>query len=248
MLDASDEILQIMRDISHTGEMVRLINIYKGYPVSYDARILSVGIDAVTVKVHPYQALCLWLENLTYIQNDKLPEIVRALSITVDLENEIAALSNFDYVSGAPGKRQDARVTLNKVIQVYISLGEHKFRTELRDLSAGGMAVYIDTAYYEPEIFKIDEPLRLSFELPDPDKGVSRTIELIGFIRSVTREHPNRFRIGIQILPSNQEDFVVSRFVDKRQTEVLDEIQTLYTSILSLSTVKEETNNSEEEF
>lgn len=235
MLDSTDEILQVLREISQAGETVRLINVYKGYPVSYEARLLSIGIDAVTFKVHPYQALCLWMENQTFIQSPALPEIVRALAVTVDLESTIAALSNFAYVSGAPGKRQDERVQMRKAISVFLKLGSRQFRTELRDISSGGMAVFIDAAYYDPEIFQIDRPIELMFQLPVEDDEDRHDVELRGRIRSVTRERVNRYRLGIQIISSSQQEPQVSKFVDQRQSEVLDEIQILHTTILGLT-------------
>lgn len=217
-----------------------MINVYKGFPVSYDARILSIGIDAVTFKVHRYQALCLWLENQTFIQSDEFPEIVRALAITVDLETEIAALSNFEYVSGAPGKREDARVLLRSAIDVYLTLRNRKLRTELRDLSTKGMAVFINAAYYDPELFQANEPLQITFQLPGGAGLQPRDIELHGMIRSVTRDQVNRYRIGIQIVQADQEDPRLLGYVVQRQSEVMDEIKMLHESILSLSVGEEE--------
>lgn len=235
MLDSTDKILEILRQISQAGDSVRLINVYKGYPVSYDARLLSIGIDAVTLKVHPYQALCLWMENQTFIQSPALPEIVRALAVTVDLEAAIAALSNFEYVSGAPGKRQDDRVQMRKAIAVFLDLGSRRFRTELRDISSGGMAVFIDAAYYDPELFQIDRSIQLMFQLPVSEEEDHHDVELRGRIRSVTRERVNRYRIGIQIVSTAQQEPLVSQYVDQRQSEVLDEIEILHASILGLT-------------
>jgi hypothetical protein len=166
MLGSSDEIISGLRKINQMGRNVRMINVYKGFPVAYDARILSIGIDAVTFKVHRYQALCLWLENQTFIQSAEFPEIVRAMAVTVDLESEIAALSNFEYVSGAPGKREDARVLLRSAIDVYLTIRNRKLRTELRDLSTKGMAVFINAAYYDPALLQVNEPLQITFQLP----------------------------------------------------------------------------------
>jgi hypothetical protein len=233
-MNNTDEIFDVLRRISQAGEKVRLINVYKGYPIAYPAQILSIGIDAVTFKVHPYQALCLWMENQTFIQHDRLPEIVRAQAVTVDLEAEITALSNFEYVSGAPGKRQDERVQLRKPIEVYLTLRGQKFRTELRDLSSGGLAVVLDAAYYDPDKFNQDEPLQLMFQLPEAEQGATRDVTLNGSIRSVTRDQVNRYRLGIQIHPSGEHELPVSRFVDLRQAEVLQEIDMLHESILSL--------------
>jgi hypothetical protein len=235
MLTTNDGILQTLRKISQAGKDVRLINIYKGFPVAYPARILSIGIDAVTFKVHRYQALCLWLENQTYIQSDEFPEIVRALAVTVNLENEIVALSNFEFVSGAPGNREDARLLVRKTINVYLTIGSQRLRTELRDLSGKGMAVILDAAYYDPTVFKPDEPLRLTFQLPGAGELAPRDVELHGVIRSIIRDRALSYRIGIQITPHDQESVLVSQYFAQRQTEVMEEIEMLHTSILGLS-------------
>lgn len=240
MLGSSDEIISGLRKINQMGRNVRMINVYKGFPVAYDARILSIGIDAVTFKVHRYQALCLWLENQTFIQSDEFPEIVRALAITVDLETEIAALSNFEYVSGAPGKREDARVLLRSAIDVFLTIGNKKLRAELRDLSTKGVAVFIHAAYYDPELLQVNEPLQITFQLPGGPNHQPRDIELHGLIRSVTRDQVNRYRIGIQIVQADQEDPLVMGYVVQRQSEVMQEIQMLHESILSLSSGEED--------
>lgn len=41
---------------------VKLLNVYKGVPISYSASIIRVINDRLTLKVHKNQALCLNLE------------------------------------------------------------------------------------------------------------------------------------------------------------------------------------------
>lgn len=236
MLETSNEILRKLREIAQVRQKVRLINIYKGFPVSYDADILSVGIDAVTFKVHRFQALCLWMENQTFIQTDNLTGVVRAIAVTVDLETNIAALSNFEYVSGATGARDRERVQPGKAIEVEVTIQSVKIKSELRDLSTRGMAFYLDAAFYNPRIFRMDENLQLTFQLPGTATQPGRTIELNGFIKSITRDRVDRYRIGIQVRQDDQDDPLVYQFVIQRQSEVMREIEMLYESFRTLST------------
>jgi hypothetical protein len=242
MLEQHSAILAELRNLARTRKSIRLFNIYKGFPISHDARILSIGIDAITLKVHRHQALCLWMENQTYIQNDALPALVKAIAITVDLENDVAALSNFEYVSGATGGRDRERILPGKVIEVTVTIQATRLKSELRDLSTKGMAFYLDAAYYNPNIFRLEEPLQLTFQLPGSSSQPGREIELSGVIKSITRDRVDRYRIGIQVRADDQDDPLVSQYVVQRQMEVMQEIEMLHESFLKLSGYPEDSD------
>lgn len=242
MLDQHSAILAELRKLARTRNSIRLFNIYKGFPISHDARILNIGIDAITLKVHRHQALCLWMENQTYIQNDALPALVKAIAITVDLETDIAALSNFEYVSGATGTRDQERILPGKVIEVTVHIQSVRLKSELRDLSTKGMAFYLDAAFYNPNIFRLEEPLQLSFHLHPTETQPGRQIELHGVIKSITRDRVDRYRVGIQVRSDDQDDPQVNQYVVQRQMEVMQEIEMLHESFLKLSGYPEDSD------
>ena len=52
-----DEIIKIFREIAYEGRKVRLLNLYKGIPVSYAASITSIGEASVTVSTEKIQQI-----------------------------------------------------------------------------------------------------------------------------------------------------------------------------------------------
>lgn len=231
-----EEIMDGLAQIAAAKQAVRLINVYKGFPITYEAEILNIDENGVLFKVHRYQALCLWLGNQTYIKTALFPEILRASAIGVDIEEERAMLAHFEFMGKGIGLRRTVRVQPKDTIEVTITARTMRVKTVLADISVHGLAVYLDAFFFNPRVFKIDEEVSLLLHLPDPNSVVRTEVRLNGHIRSVVRETAQRIRIGILI--QQKEDANVpelSRYVTLRQAEVLKEIRMLHNSLLRLT-------------
>ena len=60
-----DNLLAVLQDLMEAEQPVRLLNHYRGLPVSNDAWITAIDQGAVTLRVYPDQAVCMVLENKT---------------------------------------------------------------------------------------------------------------------------------------------------------------------------------------
>jgi hypothetical protein len=69
----SDKILNTFQRISNDDNKIKLINVYKGIPISYPAKEIKVDSNRVHVTTDPYQVVGLYRERETYIQSNEFP-------------------------------------------------------------------------------------------------------------------------------------------------------------------------------
>jgi len=120
-----EEIVDLFQQIRREKKEIKLINVYKGFPISYPGTVIAVGKKAIKVKTEAFQTVCLYLEKETYIQGDIFPAVVMANVVGLDFGKLEASLSAFRYVVGGIGDRKQVRdpwkvsSTARKGIQLY---------------------------------------------------------------------------------------------------------------------------------
>jgi hypothetical protein len=159
------EILTVFRQLSESNKDVRLLNVYKGVPVSYEAKIVEVADKSALFRTDKYQIVCLDFEGKTHIQSLFLPKIVIAKVHDIDFLRNECVLGDFEYTSGRIGARTQVRVIPEKTIEGIIRVGEspQSFPGELADISLDGLGFHTHAETLLPENFQ---------------KGIKVTIEL----------------------------------------------------------------------
>ena len=144
---------------------MRLLNVYKGVPISYEAKIVEVADKSALFRTEKYQIVCLDNEGKTHIQSLFLPKIVIAKVHDIDFLRNESVLGDFEYTSGRIGARTQVRVIPEKTIEGIIRVLEspQSFPGELADISLDGLGFFTHAETLLPENFQ---------------KGVKVTIEL----------------------------------------------------------------------
>lgn len=171
----------------------RLHNLYKGVPISNDAETVAVDGVFVYLRTNQYQLASIFLERSTYIQLNDSPNLLRAQLVKMDLERGDLYLTKVEKVQGGIGKREQIRVEPHDLVWVDLLVKNalSPIATQLANLSAAGLGVYMDRIYFQPHIYKIGTEVKVSFELP---KLAQNTVPLgTGMLRMGTSSLTARF-------------------------------------------------------
>ena len=231
-----NEIIKIFREIAYEGRKIRLLNLYKGIPVSYAASITSIGEASITVSTEKFQLVAMYLAKETHIQNLKFPMLVRAGVVLVNPVKMDAMLTHFSYQPERLGQITQVHIQPGRPMpgQVTTAQMDH-VDAELMDISLTGLGVLVDETSIKgeckpgleitvqvqlPGIASLDEP----DELPEP-----HTVALKGTIIHIKTGLPGGKRhLGVELQPNHPARLEVARFISQRQLELLREVHSIY--------------------
>ena len=58
----AESIMDLFKKMIASGGEANLFNVYKGVPLSFPAKIVSIGDDALNVLTDSYQTVCMYIE------------------------------------------------------------------------------------------------------------------------------------------------------------------------------------------
>lgn len=139
------ELSTVLRQLVGFDNGIKLLNIYKGLPISYDSTLRAIGEDSIIVETSKYQAVCLYLDRHTYLQSHHFLAPMKATLQAIDIPSLQVRLGDLHFVSEGIGDRQQVRVEPAEVIHVQINFGSSRtpIDAELANISQTGMAVYL---------------------------------------------------------------------------------------------------------
>jgi len=224
-----DDVLKQFDVIADQEKPIRLINAYRGMPVSYEANIVTINQGYVALKVHPYQATCMALEGKTHVQSDLLSEVYRAKAVAVDVLKSQAILTEFTGAGGTVGNRMTVRVQPREPIDAEIYDGEHRIPGKLADISSTGVGVFTFATYiYGDLTFEKGGKVFIDFRLPIAESIVRCQGKITSLVHQAgTFLH----RLGLQITAIPASEPVLLQYVAMRQEEILEELKRVYKSM-----------------
>ena len=147
---------------------VRLVNIYKGVPISYPATLLKCGDSGIRVRTERFQMACLYREKETFIQSTSFLETIYARVIELDLPRVEAVLGNLTIIPNAIGDRTQVRVQPSEAIRGHVHLNEMRqaIPGELADISRNGVGIYLRKGSLGREYLLPGKGITVSLHLP----------------------------------------------------------------------------------
>lgn len=166
---SSIDLLQVLRQIANNRSEIKLLNIYKGLPISYDTNIDSVNDAEIQVPSNKHQLACLYYQGESFLQVEELPFIIRSQVISLNLAKQNAVFSNFEMVKNNIGNRTEIRVEPDEPLIVSIQFKGSVSDTlaPLTDISAGGASVYFETYMFPSRLCHPGNELTMTLSLPD---------------------------------------------------------------------------------
>ena len=216
------EILGHLEKMAENGKSLRLLNVFKGIPVSYEAGIRRIDGLLVEFNVHRYQVLCLEIEKQTIIQESGLPYPIKADVLAVDKFVNTAYLYNFTYASQTVGLRSSIRVQPEHPIEVLITRQNLRMRGMLIDISTEGAGMQLTLAafVYGARTLSRGTTIKISLQVP----GETAEIQLPGTVSYIVRQK-DFYRLGMSARPDLEAKRILSQFITQRQAAILRELR-----------------------
>jgi len=162
------EILSALREIARIKPKIRLLSVYKGVPLAYEATILAVGVKSIQVETNLYQFVSLYRDRNTFLQTPRLPMVLATKASHLDVHQLLVELSQFEPAPSGIGERKQVRVCPEEVLKsrIYTPGMGASFQAELADLSLDGLAIYIPQPNFYPTVYRKGVKVRVTLRLP----------------------------------------------------------------------------------
>jgi hypothetical protein len=221
-----EEIIQQLTKAHNTYQPVLLLNMFRGVPISREARITIISQGYIVLDVDPLQAVCIAIEKRTYIQSDFLAVTVRAFPVTIDVPKHSIVLHRFAIAERTFNERLSLRVQPKEPIKVTVYKKDKPIPTSIADISSKGVGIYSFSTFTQEKIeFTRNEPVEIAFILPHNKLQV----QLKGKVSNITRQQGTIFtRIGVQTLPDSATEKALDSYIKNRQNEIMGELQRTY--------------------
>jgi len=229
-------IFQQLRFIAQKNQPIRLLNVYQGVPISYDATIVSVINNAVKMSVNKYQSVCLRLQKTTYFESPLLSGVIKANVLTVDLVSNTCVVGDFQYSNDAIGKRKLVRAQPAEVVDVLLmnDMKTQRTKVQLIDVSLIGMGLSAAQLFFIANIFKMGTTVSTTFNLPGGPQGQLIQIKVSGLIQNIfLDERKQLYRIGLRIQPDDVAKPILMQYIARRQSEIMRDLKLLYDKMLA---------------
>jgi hypothetical protein len=246
------DLLTILRQIAKDQSSIKLMNIYKGLPISYDTNITSVGASEIQVPCSKNHIACLYYQGESYLMGDDIPVVIRSKVMRLNLAKDYAVFSDFESVQDNIGKRMQIRVELDEPVMAGIEFkgSSFEFLAPLADLSANGASVFFESTMFPGRLSKPGNELTMSIPLPDsmthkvkkiaqkatsearktlpPTQGNRVVVTARGKVIAVKPDiDSNRYRVSVQLFFQDLSRMVILQYISQRQSEIIQDLHTL---------------------
>jgi hypothetical protein len=244
------DLLSILRQIAREQSSIRLMNIYKGLPISYDTNIASVGAAEVQIPCSKNHIACLYHQGESYLMGESIPVVIRAKVLRLSLAKDYAVLSDFESAQDNIGKRMQIRVEPGDPIMASIEFkgSSFEFVAPLADLSANGASVFFESTMFPGRLSKPGSELTMSIPLPDsmthkvkklvaqkttgelrktlpPPQGNHVVVNAHGKVVAITPDLEfNRYRVSVQLAFKDLSRMVILQYISMRQSEIIQDL------------------------
>ena len=163
------DILQTLKQIARNKSGIKLLNIYKGLPISYDTNIISVGSSEIQVSGNKSHIACLYYQGESYLQGDELPAVIHSTVISLNLAQDSANLANFEVAQNNIGKRMQIRVEPDDplVVTVQFKGSAYEFLAPLADISENGASIFFEDYLFPTRLAQPGNELTMTISIPD---------------------------------------------------------------------------------
>ena len=210
------------QDIIKRGARVslRLVNYYKGLPLSYPATLVEIDRGTLELDVHQQQAVALNTSRYTFIKCDYFDCPILAEVQSADVRRMTASLRNFMFVEIMAERRSALRLEMEPQTDAEIKVEEILLTGKVIDVSLGGFS--IRPAQRCTLLRNAEVTLRVM--VPNLLQNTLTRLETKAtHIETVSSNDHDICRFSISTEP--QSEGLLSRFIFQRQVEIIRELK-----------------------
>lgn len=246
----------LLKQVAQTQPNVRLLNVYKGLPISHEASISAISDSEVHVHSDKYQLACLYYQQETYLQGAEFPFTIRSQVMSLHLGREDAILSDLEVAPQNVGHREQIRVEPEEPLVALIQFNgvSMGIAAPVADISVEGAGIYLEPYMYSPRLCQPGSQVSISITLPDTasqklKKVITRPLQnmkltgglpadasvgsagtvvitTVGKVVSV-RSELVRYRVGLRLFFKDLARSVILQYISQRQSEIIRDLSIL---------------------
>lgn len=159
----------LLGQIARNRSEIKLLNVYKGLPISYDVNINSIGTSEIQVHSNRQQIACLYHQRETYLQGEALPFILRSQVMSIHLGKEDAVLANLEVAPISIGNRAQIRVEPDEPLLAVVNFNgsSGEFYVPVADISGEGAGIYFEHYMFPSRLCQPGSEISITIWLPD---------------------------------------------------------------------------------
>jgi hypothetical protein len=198
------------------GLKITLTNYYKGFPITYPAKILGVERGNIDIDVSPQQAVAIASDRYTLINSALFPHPIVAHVQYVNVKKHAVSVNKLCFVEVLAEKRGAVRLNLEPPIRATIQYEDQGIIGGLVDISTQGLAILVD------DYVKLDKgaEMTVKFMLPDPVLLKQTLLKVPATLIDIA-ESASPYRYKFKISPEKHQEQLISRFSFQRQVEII---------------------------
>jgi c-di-GMP-binding flagellar brake protein YcgR len=216
--DVQAEIVSILK--ANPKAALKLISYYKGLPLSYQAKIVSIDRGTLDLDVQAEQAFAIEKSRSVFIRSPLFKHDVFAQAQFVNIKKKAASFVKFSYVEIMAERRNFIRVATESQPNTAISSPLGLIEGQLADISLSGMNIVIQHSVP----LEIDSEAPTSFKLRNIEQGLNLTINTPARLINITGDKlPRNYKFTFN--PDRSLERQLSQYIFQRQIEIIKEIK-----------------------
>ncbi len=218
-----DMLHRLLTGIMTAQHPLKLLNIYKGLPISTQSKILKMEEDKIIVTAEKIQKFVMEMEKEVVLQSAHLPGDIHAEVHFIDSGRPLAILKNLEMMKTSINNRKHTRVTVTSRLPITLKIDKSHYTGYVHDISINSIAILFNSDKFEENVLK-GSRAEVSFKLPwQNDEGfVNITLQAsVLFNRNEKEFH----KVVVLLEPDDTGESYIFDYIYKRQKELIREIK-----------------------
>lgn len=212
----------VLSTILKKANTATLHNLFNGIPIKENVMVAKFEDGVAQIKINSAKVHFYNKEHFTFVQHEKIPNIIKAKIIKVDPIKSLLILTDLEFLDASPVERGDIRVQPEKRINATLLHNKIKLLDgTISNVSESSIAISVKLNDVEKLLDKnfLDKELDLEFQIPT-EKSFLTKISTKAFIFSIINE-----TIVLNIIPSTFIKSKIRQYIALRQNGLLTDLK-----------------------
>jgi hypothetical protein len=199
---------------------LKLINYYKGLPLSYPATVAAIDRGTVDFDVQAEQAFAIEKSRYAFIRSSMFKHDVFAQVQYVNVKKRAASFVKFSYVEIMAERRNFIRMVPDPQPNTFIVTPAGVVEGSMYDVSLSGINVAVDQSCP----LEVDTEATTRFMLKNIDQSLGYNLSIPGKLVGISGDSlPRNYRFTITLDRNGERQ--LSQYIIQRQIEIIKEIK-----------------------
>lgn len=207
------------------GRAVRLLNVYKGIPIVYEATVGRSRTGSIVLQMPAERGVVAGMEGRVVCFDRRMEPFAIEMKIARMAYQGDIALAEVEqpaWIDSIAHRRKRVRVALNAPLKARITALGRQFNVDVIDMSGSGVCLQTDVGYGLP----LYEQVEVTLPVPQEDGSV-RNIVMRGTLQYISTHHDSKRRYHIFLHANPRKEEILSAFVARRELALLKELKSV---------------------